>query len=50
MCRPPHQASHEYAEPAPAAMSPDGKYVPSVIDDNGAESLWLRNVATGTDK
>jgi hypothetical protein len=30
-------------------MSPDGKYVLSVID-NGAESLWLRNVATGSDK
>jgi hypothetical protein len=28
-------------------MSPDGKFVLSVIE---AESLWLRNVATGTDK
>ena len=48
--RPPHHASHEYAKAARAAMSPDGKYVLSVIDDNGAESLWLRNVATGTDE
>jgi hypothetical protein len=31
-------------------MSPDGKYVLSVIDDIGAESRWLRNVATGSDK
>jgi hypothetical protein len=31
-------------------MSPDGSYVLCVIDDNGAESLWLRNVATGSDK
>jgi serine/threonine protein kinase/sugar lactone lactonase YvrE len=31
-----------------AAVSPDGKYVISVISDNGKESLWLRNVATGS--
>ena len=31
-----------------AAISPDGKYVVSVISDNGKESLWLRNVATGS--
>jgi eukaryotic-like serine/threonine-protein kinase len=31
-----------------AAISPDGKYVVSVISDNGNESLWLRNVATGS--
>jgi hypothetical protein len=30
--------------------NPDGKYVLSVIDDNGAESLCLRNVATDGDK
>jgi serine/threonine protein kinase len=27
-----------------AAISPDGKYILSVMDDNGLESLWLRNV------
>jgi eukaryotic-like serine/threonine-protein kinase len=32
-----------------AAISPDGKYVVSVIDDKGRSSLWLRNVATGSD-
>ena len=31
-----------------AAISPDGKYVVSVISDNGRESLWLRNIATGS--
>jgi serine/threonine protein kinase len=31
-----------------AAVSPDGKYVVSVISDNGKESLWLRNVATSS--
>ncbi len=31
-----------------AAISPDGKYVVSVIDDKGKSSLWLRNVATGS--
>jgi serine/threonine protein kinase/Tol biopolymer transport system component len=29
-----------------AAISPDGKYVVSVIDDKGKYSLWLRNVPT----
>jgi serine/threonine protein kinase/Tol biopolymer transport system component len=32
-----------------AAISPDGKYVVSVIDDKGRYSLWLRNVATNSD-
>jgi len=32
-----------------AAISPDGKYVLSVMDDNGMQSLWLRNVPTGSD-
>jgi eukaryotic-like serine/threonine-protein kinase len=32
-----------------AAISPDGKYVLSVMDDNGLQSLWLRNVPTGSD-
>ena len=31
------------------AISPDGRYVLSVMDDNGMESLWLRNVPTGSD-
>ena len=30
-----------------AAISPDGKYVLSVTDEAGQQSLWLRNVATG---
>ena len=32
-----------------AAISPDGKYVLNVLDDNGLESLWLRNVPTSSD-
>ena len=32
-----------------AAISPDGKYVLSVLNDKGLQSLWLRNVATGSD-
>ena len=32
-----------------AAISPDGKYVLNVQDDNGLDSLWLRNVPTGSD-
>jgi serine/threonine protein kinase len=32
-----------------AAMSPDGKYVLNVQNDNGLQSLWLRNVPTGSD-
>ena len=32
-----------------AAISPDGRYVLSVMDDKGMESLWLRNVPTGSD-
>ena len=32
-----------------AAISPDGKYVLNVQDDNGMQSLWLRNVPTGSD-
>lgn len=32
-----------------AAISPDGKFVLSVSDDNGIQSLWLRNVPTGSD-
>ena len=32
-----------------AAISPDGKYVLNVQDDNGKQSLWLRNIPTGSD-
>ncbi len=31
------------------AISPDGKYVASVLDDHGMQSLWLRNLPTGSD-
>ncbi len=31
------------------SISPDGKYVLTVMDDKGLNSLWLRNVATGSD-
>lgn len=31
-----------------AAISPDGRYVLVVMDDNGMQSLWLRNVPTGS--
>jgi len=34
---------------AQAAISPDGRYVLSVMNDNGQQSLWLRNVPTGSD-
>ena len=34
---------------ARAAISPDGRYVLSVMDDNGLQSLLLRNVPTGSD-
>ena len=30
------------------AISPDGKYVLNVMDDNGQQSLWLRNIATNS--
>jgi eukaryotic-like serine/threonine-protein kinase len=32
-----------------AAISPDGKYVLSVVEDRGLRSLWLRNIPTGSD-
>ena len=32
-----------------AAISPDGKYIVNVQNDGGLESLWLRNVLTGSD-
>lgn len=31
-----------------AAISPDGKYVLNVQNDNGMQGLWLRNVPTGS--
>jgi serine/threonine protein kinase len=30
------------------AISPDGKYVLNVINDNGQQSLWLRNIPTSS--
>jgi serine/threonine protein kinase len=32
-----------------AAISPDGKYLLIAIRENGLDSLWLRNVPTGSD-
>ncbi len=32
-----------------AAISPDAKYVLTVMNNQGLNSLWLRNVATGSD-
>jgi eukaryotic-like serine/threonine-protein kinase len=32
-----------------AAISPDGKYIVNVQNQNGIESMWLRNVGTGSD-
>jgi eukaryotic-like serine/threonine-protein kinase len=32
-----------------AALSPDGKYILNVQNDNGQQSLWLRNIPTGSD-
>jgi hypothetical protein len=32
-----------------AAISPDGRYVLSVMNDNGMQSVWLRNVPTSSD-
>src|SRR5580704_16338700 len=32
-----------------AAISPDGKYLLSVLADKGKQSLWLRNIATSSD-
>ena len=33
-----------------AAISPDGKYLLQALEENGLESLWLRHIATGTNK
>jgi eukaryotic-like serine/threonine-protein kinase len=32
-----------------AAISPDGRFLLIVQSDNGSESLWLRNIPTGSD-
>jgi serine/threonine protein kinase len=32
-----------------AAISPDGKYILNVQNDNGLRSLWLRNILTASD-
>ena len=32
-----------------AAISPDGKFILHVQNDNGRHSLWLRNIPTGSD-
>ena len=32
-----------------AAISPDGRYLLSVLDDQGKQSLWLRNIPTSSD-
>jgi serine/threonine protein kinase len=32
-----------------AAVSPDGRYILNVQNDNGRQSLWLRNVPTSSD-
>jgi serine/threonine protein kinase len=34
---------------AVTAISSDGKYLLTVLDDKGMNSLWLRNIATGSD-
>jgi serine/threonine protein kinase len=34
---------------AAAAISPDGKYIVNAQNENGLQSLWLRNVGTGSD-
>ena len=32
-----------------AAISPDGKFILNVQNDNGQQSLWLRNIPSGSD-
>jgi serine/threonine protein kinase len=32
-----------------AAISPDGKYLLSVVEDKGKQSMWLRNIPTSSD-
>ncbi|HEY1483554.1 MAG TPA: protein kinase [Candidatus Acidoferrum sp.] len=33
-----------------AAISPDGKYLLQALEENGLQSLWLRHIATATNK
>lgn len=42
------QITHS-GETAQAAISPDGKFILSVRDANGQQSLWLRNIPTDSD-
>jgi eukaryotic-like serine/threonine-protein kinase len=42
------QITHS-GEAAAAAISPDGKFILSVSNANGEESLWLRNIPTDSD-
>ncbi len=42
------QATHS-SKAVVTAISADGKYLLTVMDDKGLNSLWLRNVATGSD-
>jgi len=37
------------AKSVATAISPDGKYVLTVMSNGGLNSLWLRNIATGSD-
>jgi eukaryotic-like serine/threonine-protein kinase len=39
----------ETGKAASAAISSDGKYLLNVVNDNGEESLWLRNIPTNSD-
>jgi len=39
----------ETGKAALVANSPDGKYILNVMNDNGQQSLWLRNIATNSD-
>lgn len=39
----------ETGKAASAAISSDGKYLLNVVNDNGQESLWLRNIPTNSD-
>ena len=38
----------ETGKAALVAISPDGKYILNVMNDNGQQSLWLRNVPTNS--
>jgi serine/threonine protein kinase len=39
----------ENGKSARTAISPDGRYVVTMVNDNGQRSLWLRNIPTGSD-